>query len=67
MLVLKRRREQAFTVGDYTVKVVAIGQDWVKLGITTPAGIRIIWRRSEIIENGVAATEPAPKPYDASL
>lgn len=37
MFVLKRKREQSVQVGpDVTVTVLAISDDWVKLGIEAP-------------------------------
>ena len=66
MLVLKRRREQIVRISpgaatdlsaEVEVKVLQISGDWVKLGITAPAGWVIVWIPSARPDNPVAATQ----------
>ncbi|WP_124066930.1 carbon storage regulator [Clostridium sp. E02] len=56
MLILQRKKEQALVIGDnISIKVLDIGNDWVKLAIDAPRDVTIL--RSELIEAASANQE----------
>lgn len=42
MLILSRKKEQGFRIGDIHVKILDVERDRVKVGISAPGGITIL-------------------------
>jgi len=58
VLVFTRKRGEAIMIGDgIEIKVLRVGQDGVRLGVTAPADIAV--HRQEIYESVRAANESA--------
>lgn len=61
MLILQRKKDQSLTIGNnISIKVLDIGNDWVKLAIDAPKEVSIL--RTELLEAVSANQEAASTP-----
>jgi carbon storage regulator len=65
MLVVTRKRDEAIVIGDgVEVRVLRVGKDGVRLGVTAPADVPV--HRREVYEAVSAANRSAASPRDSA-